>query len=229
MVAGSTCLPGSEVLVPSAPAGMLDPLPRADPVRLGQRIALVPAAGAAGDGGHQQRRRFCQCFFFLLQFTLQLAIPPDQFLILALQFPLISHARRAGAIGILGGLAPTGNLLGIQPPLPAERPELGSVQSCGLDHGCQLVGSAPLLRRPVRGRHQLALLLPLAPPVVDGLRRDPGVAGDLSHALTVRRAHPQADGFPQSGVIGRLHSRRLGPQVDGSNRADFFADTGGPD
>jgi hypothetical protein len=24
-----------------------------------------------------------------------------------------------------------------------------------------------------------------------------------------------------------LHGRRLGPQVDGSNRADFFADTGG--
>ena len=25
----------------------------------------------------------------------------------------------------------------------------------------------------------------------------------------------------------RLHGRRLGPQVDGANRADFFADTGG--
>ena len=42
-----------------------------------------------------------------------------------------------------------------------------------------------------------------------------------------RQAHPEADGFPQSGVIGRLHGRRLGPLVDGSDRADFFADSGG--
>ena len=76
-------------------------------------------------------------------------------------------------------------------------------------------------------RHNSTDLLPLAPPVVDGLRCDPGVTGDLSHALPVRRAHPQADGYPLSGVIGRLHGRRLGPQVDGSNQADFFADTGG--
>ena len=53
------------------------------------------------------------------------------------------------------------------------------------------------------------------------------VPGDLSHALAVRRAHPDPDGFPESGVIGRLHARRLGPLVDGSDRADNFPDSGG--
>jgi hypothetical protein len=43
---------------------------------------------------------------------------------------------------------------------------------------------------------------------------------------TLRRADPDADGFPQSGVIGRLHGRRFCPQVDGSNRAEFLADSG---
>jgi hypothetical protein len=52
-----------------------------------------------------------------------------------------------------------------------------------LNHGCQPVGSAPLLRRPVRRRHQLALLPPLVRPASNGLRCDPGVTGDLSHAL----------------------------------------------
>jgi hypothetical protein len=55
------------------------------------------------------------------------------------------------------------------------------------------------------------------------------VPGDLSHALAVRRAHPDPDSFPQSGFIGRLHGRRLGPLVDGSDRADNFADSGGGD
>ena len=91
-------------------------------------------------------------------------------------------------------------------------------------------GRVPLVHRrsdPARRRHQLALLLPLATPVVDGLGRDPRVPGDLSHALAVRWAHPEPDGFPQSGIIGRLHGRRLGPLVEGSDRADFFADSGG--
>ncbi|MFM7288567.1 MAG: hypothetical protein ACKO18_04215, partial [Bacteroidota bacterium] len=44
----------------------------------------------------------------------------NQFLILTLEFPLISHARSAGAIGILSYLAPTGKLFWIKPSLPAE-------------------------------------------------------------------------------------------------------------
>jgi len=47
--------------------------------------------------------------FFLQQFALQLAIPPYQFLILSVQFSLVSHARRVGAIGILSGVTPAGN------------------------------------------------------------------------------------------------------------------------
>ncbi len=42
----------------------------------------------------------------------------------------------------------------------------------------------------------MALLLPRAAPIVNGLRRDPGVAGDLSRALAVRRAHPQGGCLP---------------------------------
>jgi hypothetical protein len=41
---------------------------------------------------------------FLLEFMLKLAIFANQLLILALEFPLVSHARTAGAIGILGYL-----------------------------------------------------------------------------------------------------------------------------
>ncbi len=40
--------------------------------------------------------------FFLPEFMLKLAIFANQLLILALEFPLLSHARTAGAIGILG-------------------------------------------------------------------------------------------------------------------------------
>jgi hypothetical protein len=124
-----------------------------------------------------------------------------------------------GAIRVLCGLALDGNLFGIDTSLAAQTPQFSSAHPCCLNHGCQLDGSSPLRWRSVCSRQQLPLSLQGAAPVVDGLRCDFGVACDFSHALSVRRAHPQADGSPPSGVIGRLHSRRLGPQVVGSNRA----------
>ncbi len=149
------------------------------------------------------------------------------FLIFALQFPLISHARSAGAIGILSGLPPAGKLFGVEAPLTAEGTEIRAAEAGSLDHSGQLVESAPLLWWLGGGRHELTLLLPLAAPVVEGLARDPGGAGDLGHALPVGRAHALADLVAYSGVIGRLHGRRFGPLVDGSDRVDFFADSGG--
>jgi hypothetical protein len=43
-------------------------------------------------------------FFIRLQFAIQLEIPPDRFLILALPLPLISLALQAGGIRIVRGL-----------------------------------------------------------------------------------------------------------------------------
>ena len=67
----------------------------------------------------------------------------------------------------------------------------------------------------------------LATPVVDVLRHDQRVSGDLSHPLAVRRAHAQANCYPQSAVIWRLNCRRLGPPEDGLDRPDNFPDSGG--
>jgi hypothetical protein len=59
-----------------------------------------------------------------MEFTLKLPNCKNQLLVLALQFPLISHVRSARAIGILSDLAPTGKLLGVKPPLSAERAQV---------------------------------------------------------------------------------------------------------
>ncbi|MEA5475844.1 hypothetical protein VB716_16625 [Synechococcus sp. CCY9201] len=71
---------------------------------------------------HQQRCRLCEGLLLLVQFTLQATNLASLFLILSLQVALISHARSVGAIRILSGLAPAGNLLGIQTSLVAEAP-----------------------------------------------------------------------------------------------------------
>jgi hypothetical protein len=136
-------------------------------------------------------------------------------------------ARSAGAIGILCCLSPAGKLFGVEAPLTAEGTEISATQAGSLDHSGQLVECAPLLRWLGGGRHELTLLLPLAAPVVEGLGRDPGGAGDLGHALTVGRAHALAGLVAHSGVIGRFQGRRFGPLVDGSDRVDFFPDAGG--
>lgn len=39
--------------------------------------------------------------------------------------------------------------------------------------------------------------------------------------------YPDTDSYPKSGVIGRLHGRRFGPLVDGSDPGENFADSGG--
>jgi hypothetical protein len=49
---------------------------------------------------------------------LKLAIFANQLLILALEFPLVSHARTAGAIGILGYLTSAGKLPGTADLVP---------------------------------------------------------------------------------------------------------------
>ena len=48
-------------------------------------------------------------------------------------------------------------------------------------------------------------------------------------AVALRRALVLADRIARRGVIDRFHGRRLGPMVDWSNRADNFADAGGPE
>ena len=50
-------------------------------------------------------------------------------------------------IGILGGLPPTLHLLRVQTPLTAVGAELSGVQASGLEHHCELVGSAPCNRQ----------------------------------------------------------------------------------
>jgi len=102
---------------------------------------------------------------------------------------------------------------------PLQRLRPGSRQPA-----CRMRPTAPA---PAGGWNQLALFLPLTAPVVEGLCRDPGVAGDLSHALAVGRAHAMADLGPHGLVIDRFHGPRFGPLVDGSDRADFFPDAGG--
>ena len=99
---------------------------------------------------------------------LKLTIFANQFLILALEFSLVIHARSAGAIGILSYLAPTGKLFWVKPSLPAEGSQVGATESSGLDHGRQLVGSAPLLRCLAARRHQLAFQFPAMAPTIVG-------------------------------------------------------------
>ena len=120
-----------------------------------------------------------------------------------------------------------GNLFWEKTPLPAAGSQVCATEGSGLDHGRQLVSSAPLLRCLAAGRHQLALLLPLMAPAVESWDRNALAACDLSHALPVWWAHSLKDLLPHSGAIDRLHSRRLGPLVDGSNRLDNLDDAGG--
>ena len=138
----------------------------------------------------------------------------------------IAYARSPGAIGILSGLSPAGNLFGVEVPLTAEGAQIRAAQARGLYHGRQVVSSAPLLRKLGGGRHQLTLFLQLAAPFVERLGGNPGGAGHLGDALPVGRAHALADRIPHSGVIGRFHGRRFGPLADGSDRADNFSDAG---
>ena len=172
--------------------------------------------------------------FLFLKFTLKLAIFADQFLILALKFSLVIHARSAGAIGILSYLAPTGKLFWVKPSLPAEGSQVGATEGSGLDHGRQLVGSAPLLRCLAARRHQLAFQFPAMALAIEGWGRNARAAGDLSHALPV---WPPAD-FVYGGSFARgfgpaqrghksFSWSSVRPLVDGSNRVDNFADAGG--
>ena len=49
-----------------------------------------------------------------------------------LEVLLVSHRKQRLDIGILGGLAPTVNLLKEQPSLAATPPQLSRIQVCGL-------------------------------------------------------------------------------------------------
>ena len=117
-------------------------------------------------------------------------------MILMLKLPLVSYARSAGAIGILSYWVPTGKLFGIKASLPAEGSQFGATECSGLDHGRQLVSSAPLLRCIAARWHQLAFQFPAMAPAVEGWGRNAGAAGDLGHALPVWRAHALTDLAP---------------------------------
>jgi hypothetical protein len=143
-------------------------------------------------------------FSLFLQFRVKLAIFANQSLILTLKFPLVSYVRCARAIGILSYLAPTGRS-GVKTTLPAEGSQVCATEGSRLDYSRQLVSSSPLLRCLAAGRHQLAFLLPLMAPAIDGWDRNARATGDLSQALPVWWAHSLKDLLPHSGAIGRFH------------------------
>lgn len=118
------------------------------------------------------------------------------------------------ATGSLSGLTPEGKLPGVKDPLLAEGAQSGGTQAGVLDHGPKLVGSTPLLRWTACDWCQLALPLPLDPPVQEHLAGDAGGKGDLGHALPVRRTHALANLLPHSCFKGPRgnHHRWLGPR-----------------
>ena len=85
--------------------------------------------------------------------------------------------------GILSCLAPTGQLFGVWPPLPAEGTQIGAAETGRLDYGGQLVRGTPLFRCLVGSWNQLSFLLPAMPPAVEGMDINPCGASDLGHAL----------------------------------------------
>jgi hypothetical protein len=85
-----------------------------------------------------------------------LLIFTNQLLTLALKFPLVSHVRCAGAIGILSYLAPTGKLFGVKTTLPPEGSQVCATEGSDLNYSRQLISNA----LPDWWAHSLKDLLP---------------------------------------------------------------------
>ena len=66
------------------------------------------------------------------------------------------------------------------------------LETCALQHHCELAGSAPGFWGLLWCRNQFPLLPPGLPPGVQGGHVDAQLIEHLSHALTPRRTHPPA-------------------------------------
>jgi hypothetical protein len=77
-------------------------------------------------------------------------------------------------------------------------------QGIGLDHGRQLLSSAPMFRSLAAGRQQLAFLLPSVAPAKDSWNLNARAICDLSHAFPVWSAHPLNDLLLYSGAVSRF-------------------------
>jgi hypothetical protein len=141
----------------------------------------------------QQRCCLSKGLFLFLQVTLQPPYLAFLFLILPLEFSLVSHARSGVAIGILGCLPPSRQLFGVQPPLSAEGTQIGSAKTSSLDYGRQFFRGTPLFRCLAGSWHLLCFLLPAMPPAVEGMDVNPRGESDLCHALPSGRVHPLAN------------------------------------